>query len=142
VAEFMGTPTMNFLPGRLAGKDGQPVFVLEGTNLSVPLGRSLAGAAGSTCTLGVRPEAVSLCPAGQGQLQGRVELIEPLHPDLFVTVGVSGKPIVIRTGSDDRVRPGDSVGLKLAPGSVHIFAASGERLDGKPIPAPSPEAVG
>src|SRR5690349_10973884 len=61
VAGFIGSPAMNFLPGKVAGQSLQ-----LGANQSVPLPASLQGkfADGHAVTLGVRPEHLSAADSG------------------------------------------------------------------------------
>ena len=62
-------------------------------------------------------------------LTGRIELVEPLHPDIFVSVDIGGQTLLVRTGSDDRPVRWRQVGVSVAPGSLHVFDADGQRMD-------------
>jgi ABC-type sugar transport system ATPase subunit len=130
VAEFMGTPAMNFLSGRLSGSGEATAITLDGVESPIHLG-PLARPASlpAQATLGIRPESVTLVPPGQGGLHGTIELIEPLHPDIFVTVAIGGQRVLVRTSTTDRPALGQAVGLRLAEESLHTFTATGERLD-------------
>jgi sn-glycerol 3-phosphate transport system ATP-binding protein len=75
VASFVGSPTMNFLPGRLV-HDGTAVQ-LEAGPLVCLSGRR----AGDSVTLGIRPEHLTLGGAG---LTLNVDLIEPLGSETLV----------------------------------------------------------
>ncbi|MBV8323361.1 MAG: sn-glycerol-3-phosphate ABC transporter ATP-binding protein UgpC, partial [Hyphomicrobiales bacterium] len=55
VAGFIGSPAMNFLPGRIA--EGGVVALEDGASLPAPAG---AGSAGRAVTVGLRPEHVAL----------------------------------------------------------------------------------
>lgn len=130
VAEFMGTPAMNFLSGRLTGTDGATAITIDAMENPIHLGYLACPAAiPAQATLGVRPESITLVPPGQGALHGTIELIEPLHPDIFVTVAIGGQRVLVRTSTADRPALGQAVGLQLAKGSLHIFTSTGERLD-------------
>jgi ABC-type sugar transport system ATPase subunit len=124
VAEFMGTPAMNFLEGKRTTKDGAPAFSINGGAETIALGDAFASAA----TIGLRPESLALAPAGQGVLNGTIELVEPLHPDIFVTVDVGGQKLLLRTVAEDRPVVGQKVGLRFAPEAMHIFDAKGDRV--------------
>src|SRR6195256_3795355 len=81
VAQFIGTPQMNMV----AGAD---VAQFEsGLGMPVPTGGYL----------GLRPESLTLSPAGGGQLQARVELVEALGAETLVYVSTPrGTQLVAR----------------------------------------------
>jgi multiple sugar transport system ATP-binding protein len=84
VAEFFGTPRINFLPGRALGLSGGEV--------------------------GIRPEHLELLarPAQDG-LEGAVELSELTGAETWVTVRISGETLVARAAAELVVHPGDRV---------------------------------
>ncbi|HEY8256424.1 MAG TPA: ATP-binding cassette domain-containing protein, partial [Gemmatimonadales bacterium] len=105
VGGFVGSPAMNFLPGTAAGRnDGM--------------------------TLGVRPHDIALVPPGQGDLDARVDVVEPRGSELLVYLRLSG-------GSNDELRvvappepmvPADAiVGVRFDRERLHWFDASGRR---------------
>jgi ABC-type sugar transport system ATPase subunit len=129
VAEFMGTPSMNFLAGSVEGKDGLPAIALKGSGQIIALpdrGDDWIGP--RDVALGVRPEAIRLVPPDQTLLTGTVSLVEPLHPDIFLTIDLGGQTLVTRVGTDHRPVLGERVGLMLSPELLHVFGASGERI--------------
>jgi sn-glycerol 3-phosphate transport system ATP-binding protein len=118
VAGFVGSPTMNLLPGRLVG-GGTAVRLDAG--LVVPLAARFAGDA---VTLGVRPEHLSL--GGEG-LTLAVDLIEPLGSETLVH-GRSGSDVVV-VKVPGAVAGADTVTVSVQAGRVHVFDAStGKRL--------------
>jgi ABC-type sugar transport system ATPase subunit len=111
VAGFVGTPAMNFLPGRLeedalelgASADGRPVEV------------------------GVRPERVRLGANGE---DAEVRLVEPAGSEAFVHLDLHGTTVVARVPSDQRPRVGTKVRVELKRRDFHVFdAENGERLE-------------
>src|ERR1700733_8929858 len=82
VASFIGSPTMNFLPGWLV-RDGTAVQLQAG-----PLILLQGRRAGDTVTIGIRPE--HLTPGG-GDLTRTVDLIEPLGSETLVHGRVFGR---------------------------------------------------
>ena len=83
VAGFIGSPSMNFLPGKLDGEDG-PVFISD-DGLRLPLRAAPPGADGRPCVLGIRPEHLAL----GGPLEARVAVTEPTGSEtqVFATLG-------------------------------------------------------
>jgi ABC-type sugar transport system ATPase subunit len=106
VAGFVGTPSMNFIPGRVEG--GR--FVSDA--LSLPVGASREGPA----ELGVRPEDLRLEP---GHGEGRIELIENLGTDRYAHILCGGQRLVVRLSLD--AAEGDTVPLSANPARVHVF---------------------
>src|SRR3954468_21364574 len=78
VAGFIGTPSMNFLPGVLQRDNGKVSFVAEGVRIG------LADAPGNdatneTLTLGIRPEDLRIVPPDAAEaVNGRIVLVERL----------------------------------------------------------------
>ena len=118
VAQFIGTPQMNMV----AGAD---VAQFEsGLGMPVPPGGYL----------GLRPESLTLSPAGGGQLQARVELVEALGAETLVYVSTSrGTQLVARQNNTrDLPRVGDNVGVQIDRAAAHVFDAQGRVVSGPP----------
>jgi ABC-type sugar transport system ATPase subunit len=117
VAGFIGAPAMNFLPVEL--REGQ--VVVEG----VTLGAAPAG----TVKLGIRPEHLTLRPAGQGQLQATVSITETLGGDAYLYVHLAGgQTLVVRAEGDTPLDHGAVIGLDLPAHRQHHFAGDGRTL--------------
>jgi multiple sugar transport system ATP-binding protein len=110
VAQFIGTPQMNMVPAAALPmlKAGLPMAVPDGG------------------FIGLRPEFVSLLPAGQGVAQGRVELVEALGAETLVYVHTEqGAQVIVRQHSRSDLHPGDPVGLAVDAANAHVFDAQG-----------------
>ncbi|HTJ57112.1 MAG TPA: ABC transporter ATP-binding protein [Devosiaceae bacterium] len=130
VAEFMGTPSMNFLAGSMADGERGATFSLSNGGPDLFIGGRLSqGGNSPAATLGVRPESITLTDAEEGMFSGRIELVEPLHPDIFVTINIGGQTVLVRTSSDFRPVVGDHVGLRLAMDALHLFDSDGNRIE-------------
>ncbi|MEA2738541.1 MAG: sn-glycerol 3-phosphate transport system ATP-binding protein [Acetobacteraceae bacterium] len=122
VAGFVGSPTMNFLPGRLVHDgtavqlDAGPLIPLEGRR------------AGGAVTLGIRPEHLTF---GGGDLTLAVDLIEPLGSETLVhgrVVGRDDEAIVVKVSG--AVMPAETITVSVQAGQAHIFdQATGTRID-------------
>ena len=130
VATFVGSPAMNFLPGRIAlGADG-PAFHSPALSVSLaayPFMRAPVDAA--PVELGVRPEHVVLAPdAGDGQ-EVSVEMTEPMGSDLLAWTRAGDLPLSIRLPAETKLAPGDRLRILLPEHRLSLFdAANGERL--------------
>jgi multiple sugar transport system ATP-binding protein len=130
VATFVGSPAMNFLPGRIAlGADG-PAFHSPALSVSLaayPFVKAPVDAA--PVELGVRREHVVLAPdAGDGQ-EVSVEMTEPMGSDLLAWARAGDLPLSIRLPAETKLAPGDRLRILLPEHRLSLFdAANGERL--------------
>ncbi|MBV8653542.1 MAG: ATP-binding cassette domain-containing protein, partial [Alphaproteobacteria bacterium] len=130
VGGFIGSPAMNFLPGRIAA-NGQ-IMLEDGAALPLAVG---ADAAGAAITIGMRPEHFAIDGAAP-LLELGVELIEMLGADTIVhgkvgspEPGGKGPSILARLPGTARVAMGERVPLTIPPEHLHFFdAATGKRL--------------
>jgi len=122
VAGFIGSPAMNFLPGRIV-KGG--VEVGEGIVLPVP--PSTAGervAAGREVVAGIRPEHLSVVSQGVPVI---VELVEPTGADTQIFCKLAGADVSAVVRERHEFKPGERIAL--SPVQTFIFdPASGARL--------------
>jgi multiple sugar transport system ATP-binding protein len=123
VADFIGSPPMNFLRFEGAVAPGDTAVTL-GSPVALP---ALREGAKGPLALGVRPEHVSF--ADTGGYRGRVEAVEYLGTTQIVTLSTPHGTIKARTPSSLRVSPGDMPGLAFNPETLSLFdAASGRAL--------------
>src|SRR5439155_20894665 len=73
---------------------------------------------------GLRPEHLRLVSA-DGGIPGRVQLLEPVGSDLYLTVEAAGTTLQVRTDPDAAVSPGDNLTLTFDPARSHLFASDG-----------------
>jgi ABC-type sugar transport system ATPase subunit len=94
VARFIGSPPLEFLPGRIEGEGGLPVFRVGAAAFPLPLSTAERLVQGTrNFALGVRPEHVVLRPAG---IRATVRLAQPVGPATFVTLAWEGGELVAR----------------------------------------------
>jgi multiple sugar transport system ATP-binding protein len=125
VADFIGSPPMNFLRFNGAVTPGSTAVKLNGCMLPVPVIDD--GRAEGELALGVRPEHI-LFEDGSG-LRGRVFGSEYLGTTQIVTVETSHGRVKARVPADVAVRTGENVGLAFRTPSLSLFdAASGQAL--------------
>jgi ABC-type sugar transport system ATPase subunit len=113
VATFVGSPAMNLLPAELLTGLGHP------------------GSDGAI--LGVRPHDVTVVPAGAGESEALVDVVEPRGSELllYLRLGARGEGPEIRviTPPDLDAAPDRVVGLKFDRGRLHFFdPGTGRRL--------------
>ena len=117
VAQFIGMPQMNIVD-----------------TVALPtLGAVVGAGVVADGFIGVRPENVIVRPAGAGQLAGRVELVESLGANTLIHANVganghAGVQIVASQNARTTLRPGDALGLDIAPASFHLFDRQGRTV--------------
>jgi multiple sugar transport system ATP-binding protein len=121
VASFIGSPSMNFLRGRVTG-DG---FALEhdGVTTMLPLPPALAAPVGSDVILGIRPEHITDAESARAgvKLACTVEMVEPTGPDTLVFAIVNGVRITCRTHPRAGAVPGKPLALAFDLSKAVMF---------------------
>ncbi|QQP91172.1 sn-glycerol-3-phosphate ABC transporter ATP-binding protein UgpC [Skermanella sp. TT6] len=135
VAGFIGSPKMNFIETAATGidRDSATVQLPGGGTLTVPA-RSAGLAPGAPVTLGVRPEHLVAGDPGSGGgdavMDGKVFVVERLGGETYCHVRTAdGQSIVLRTGGEDTVRPGEQIRIGIPAGACHLFDRDGIALD-------------
>ena len=128
VARFVGNPQMNLLEGTL--DDSGAIFRCGGLRLDIAslLNQSLPRSAGRSLSLGIRPEDFDTADAGQGWINGEIELIEDLGSDRYLHLKCDRLDLVARVASEAGFRAGDAIGLNVAPDRLHFFQ-DGKRIE-------------
>ncbi|MDP1899089.1 MAG: sn-glycerol-3-phosphate import ATP-binding protein UgpC [Rubrivivax sp.] len=126
VASFIGSPPMNLMEGEADGSR----FTLGGAGSSAPLTLALPAGAprAGKFKLGVRPEHVELATASGWPM--KVEMIEMLGAERLIHGYLGGSSFTLRLDATlQPPRPGDTVGLSIAPEHLHWFdATTGQRV--------------
>ncbi len=122
VADFIGSPPMNFLRWTGAVAPGATDALLGSHRVPVPETRE--GATGDL-VLGVRPEHVRL--VGDAAYRGTVRAVEYLGTTQIVTVEAPHGTLKARLESREAVRSGEPVGLEFDARSLTLFDASSGR---------------
>ena len=125
VADFIGSPPMNFLPFRAGVRSGATTIFAAGTRIAIPAARE--DCAEGELILGVRPEHVLFSDASK--LKGEVYGTEYLGTTQIVTVKCEKATLKARLPADIAIRIGEIVGLDFKPQKLSVFeAASGRAI--------------
>ena len=130
VAGFIGSPAMNFIPATLRrNADKAEVEFADGTRLPAPYAhRGLDGVDGQRVVYGVRPEHLSIGPAGSG-MSTKVVVVEPTGADTEVYARFSDTSLTSIFRERHNFSAGDTITLVPEHGSTHLFDAdSGKTL--------------
>ena len=120
VADFIGSPAMNFLRFEGSFRAGDASVSLDGIPIATPELR--AEASPRPLVLGVRPEHVTL--SDDSPYRGRVEAAEYLGTTQIVTLSTPHGMVKARIPSGLVARPGETVGLSFTSRSLSLFDAA------------------
>lgn len=123
VADFIGSPPMNFLRFESGIARGSGDVQLGAAKVAMPEIHEDVGPA--KLALGVRPEHIRF--DDNSPLRGAVYGTEYLGTTQVVTIDTDFGQIKARTSSETRVTPGSSVGLRLEPNRLSLFRAEDGR---------------
>jgi multiple sugar transport system ATP-binding protein len=141
VAEFIGSPSMNFLQGSLLEQDSHWVFAAidagngQSTELRISLDRyrfTERPTAGQRVEFGIRPEHIGLEKSTEDlstELDFSVELLEPMGSDAVAWGSVASQAFTIKLDADRMPQADTRVQAFFDPGRASIFDAdTGLRL--------------
>jgi multiple sugar transport system ATP-binding protein len=117
VAGFIGSPAMNFLPGKLRSNGSGSHVVLDG-GTELPLSRAV-GADGQPVTFGVRPEHMAL--VATGGIAAEIVVIEPTGADTLVACRYQGHDLSLVFRQRHAFAPGDTIHLAPDMAQCHVF---------------------
>jgi multiple sugar transport system ATP-binding protein len=126
VAGFIGSPTMNLVPGRLEGDatGGLAVALSDTIRLSLPRARwaRYGAAAGRPVMFGLRPEDL-LWQGGAGapRLDVTAGVVKPLGSDTLVTFMIGASELIARLPPGSVRASGESVALHPNLERMHLF---------------------
>jgi multiple sugar transport system ATP-binding protein len=129
VAEFIGSPPMNFLPVELESplKLVSPHFSLELPDIWT---KSLAQSQAKSLILGIRPQHLAIADESQSSIQIEVDLVEALGNETYISTHLATQPDTTLTVSlppEQRVKIGDRLWLSINPDKIHLFTVDDGR---------------
>jgi multiple sugar transport system ATP-binding protein len=127
VAQFIGSPAMNVLEGKLKiGADGNWVQA-QGQAWHAP--RLARGADGQPVHYGMRPTDIRVSTQGPG-IPATVVVVEPTGAETELLLQVGDAKLVVVLHGRTAVQPDDTVFLSLDAEKAHLFdAADGMRMN-------------
>jgi multiple sugar transport system ATP-binding protein len=120
VAEFVGSPGMNFIEGHI--DSSPPAFVRDG--LKLVLTEDLLNQSGGqvSCTLGIRPESVRVSNMQTDHwMAATVYVTELMGNETFVILDMQSQRIIARTPGDFRAETGSAVWVDFDLTKAHLF---------------------
>ncbi len=130
VANFVGTPSMNMLPGSLRIEESGRMFAdLPGFELELPrrFAAGLRRMSSHHVIWGIRPEAIKLVSGpGANCVPGQVELVEALGSRDLMFVRVQDQLFGVIVDALDSVAVGETCHLHFDGAHMHLFDAESE----------------
>ena len=125
VADFIGSPAMNFLDGKVGSKGltvGDATLPIKGYNAQgkLPNGKVIVG---------VRPEHVATgndVADAAYRTKVRADLLEPMGADTLVWTNFAGHELRFRMDGQVRLSEGQDVEIGLSAESLHLFDSTTE----------------
>ncbi|MDE2855071.1 MAG: ABC transporter ATP-binding protein [Chloroflexota bacterium] len=141
VANFVGTPSMNMLSGRIVADEGGYRLRLPGFELSLParFADGLGKMKSDGVIWGIRPEAIKLVSApGENTVSGQVELVEALGSRDLIFARTAEQLFGVIVDAQESAPVGAPCHLHFAGEQMHLFDAASERslLNDKPPSVP------
>jgi len=124
VAQFIGSPSMNLLPGEVTGTGAQTTIALAGGGTAVSNVPTQDSDMGLKVNVGVRPEDFVAAQGGSYVFEGKVNIVEALgEVTLLYFEAEAGKdPVIGKLPGIHRDVRGSSVKLTAPAEKVHLFA--------------------
>ena len=132
VADFIGSPPMNFLPFNGAIRPGAAEVEMHGQRFGVPASRA---AFEGDMAFGVRPEHIHI--SNDGAFRAKVVAVEYLGTTQIVTLDTAGGEIKARIPAHQVARTGETVGLGFNASTVTLF----DRKSGRALKSELNEGV-
>jgi multiple sugar transport system ATP-binding protein len=127
VAGFIGSPSMNFLDGRLIEDKGELQVDLNGLRLPLPPDKAKPAEAyvNKNVVFGIRPEDILPSTETNGKrlvaLQANVEVLEPLGAEIVLELATKGYNFTARMDPQLRVKMHDQIQVHFDMSRSHLF---------------------
>ncbi|MEK5326157.1 ABC transporter ATP-binding protein [Aeribacillus sp. FSL M8-0254] len=125
VAQFIGTPPMNFLKGKLSNRR------LHLQNMTIELDREFLHFHGgeTDVNVGIRPHDLKLGNSGDIRFKGTVNMVEPIGHSQIVNVKIGNEQVRFFVEPNTRMEYGREIEISADISAIHLFdAATGRSL--------------
>ena len=127
VAEFIGSPQMNILPGRVVSSDRGAAIEFDGGTIALA---RLDAPAGAAVDIGLRPEHLHPCLEEQADLTVDVDVLEELGSDTLAVCLLGSRELTVRIPAEESRNLGGRLPLRFDRKHLHIFdPATGQRVE-------------
>ncbi len=120
VANFIGSPAMNFWEGKAIRSAAQDWSVRLDDGIAIPLPSGLNLSQDEPILVGVRPENLSFSEGGIA-LPGKVLLVEPTGAQTHLIVHCAGQPATVNINGSSKLKTDDTVQVFIDAAHFHVF---------------------
>ena len=128
VAGFIGSPSMNFFPGKIIKQNGNLAIDSGSFTLTIPQQKAgpYQNYVGNDVTMGIRPEDIhdpSFIPAGivESKLAAQVDVIEMMGNETFTYFSNGDHEFIGRIDPRSSFQYGDQVEVSFNMDNMHLF---------------------
>lgn len=122
VAGFIGSPSMNFLPG-IVTEDGAHLRLNLGEDYLLKLASKHQP--GTSLIAGIRPERIKIVEQDQPGLSVDVTVVEHTGSSSLITTDTDPEMTIVE-GGRSATKNGDKIKIHIAPDNIHLFDAVNE----------------
>lgn len=122
VAEFIGSPPMNFLDVEVSEKSNKKILRTESFELELP--DSMRSFSDSKAIMGFRPHDIKLVSEGVG---GRVTVVETLGAEKLIYLKVGNNSLSILVPSTEKISSGEHLHFEINKDHLHLFNRDDEK---------------
>ena len=127
VAEFVGSPSMNFVEGSVDADSR--TFVSDSLRVSLKAAQVSKLSGQSRLTMGIRPEHIQvLSEPHDGAIPASVYVTELMGNETFVFLSIGENRLIARAPADFRADVESKVWLRIATEKAHFFDPSGQSV--------------
>lgn len=131
VASFIGSPSMNFIPGKII-EEQKLYFISDKEEIKIELNKTdgIHSYVNKEVVLGIRPEDFVLTEevTNEPSVNVSVNLAEPLGNEIFVYFSLDDIQTTARLISDKKIDIGDKLQLKINANKISVFNKEGESI--------------
>ncbi|MBC8415817.1 MAG: sn-glycerol-3-phosphate ABC transporter ATP-binding protein UgpC [Candidatus Cloacimonetes bacterium] len=120
VAGFIGSPSMNFIDGKIEEENGLH-FITTGIKIPVPPQHvnKIKKYLGKKVILGIRPENLYL--KKEGDIETTIEVIEPMGNEIILYCAIEEIKFIVRIDVREHFKPGDIARMAVKKDYFHFF---------------------
>lgn len=132
VAGFIGSPSMNFIEGKIISNNGLSFYVNDDFTISLTeqMVEKLRQYDGEVVTLGVRPESFTIKDENSNVgFNAIIDVIEPLGNETFLYFTINSHQVIARINADIKVKADECIKLSIDPRRLYFFDRVGNLLN-------------
>ena len=130
VAGFIGSPRMNFYPGKARVESGALFADLGEIGTVETAADPAAAKSGDAVSVGIRPQNIEIFPARRdGAFPAKLSAVEALGAETFLHGKLpGGAPVAAHSAGVSELKAGDELWMRFPPGRCHVFDADEKAL--------------